>query len=95
MDSEIQEINEKLEEMSEMLKENQKMVKSLYHRAQWAVAFGILKWVLIIGITVGSFYYIQPFVEKFMVAFDSISGNSTSGISSIFKDLDWIKKLSK
>jgi len=95
MDNEIREINEKLGELQEMLEENQRMVKSLYNKAKWATVLSAFKWVLIIGVTVGSFYYIQPFIERFMVAFDSISGNSTTGLSSIFKNLDLVKKVVK
>jgi hypothetical protein len=95
MDSEIREINEKLGELQEMLEENQRMVKVLYTKAKWATALSAVKWILIIGVTIGSFYYIQPLIEKFMVVFDSISGNSTTGLSSIFKNFDSLMKAGK
>jgi monomeric isocitrate dehydrogenase len=95
MDNEIREINEKLGELQSMMEDNQRMVRSLYSKAKWATVLSVFKWILIIGVTVGSFYYIQPFIEKFMVAFDSISGNSTTGLSSIFKNLDFVKKAVK
>ncbi len=95
MDNEIREINEKLGELQDMMEDNQRMVKSLYTKAKWSTVLSLFKWILIIGITIGSFYYIQPFIERFMVAFDSISGNSTSGLSSIFKNLDLVKKAVK
>ena len=95
MDNEIREINEKLGELQSMMEDNQRMVRSLYSKAKWATVFAAFKWIFIIGITIGSFYYIQPFVDKFMVAFDSINGNSTTGLSSIFKNLDFVKKAVK
>jgi len=74
-DADIQEIKEKLEEMSDMLDENNRILRGLRRTARLSTLFSVLKWALIIGISIGAFYYIQPIVDSVMKTYQSISGN--------------------
>ncbi len=53
--------------------------------ARWQSTFQILYWVLIIGLTFGAFYFIQPYINSLTGALgdvSSLSGSQTSGGSS-------------
>lgn len=78
MDQEIQEINEKMDEMMKLIKENQRMTRSLYHRARLATSFIIIKWIILIGLGIGAFYYIQPIFDGLTDTFNSLSGGNAT-----------------
>jgi len=94
-DNDIQELRERVDELFELTKESQKMIRSMYRTARWSAFFSVIKWALIIAITVGSLYYVQPFVTSFMKTYDSLSGNSTatSGISTFFKGANFLNSI--
>lgn len=76
MEQQIQELNAKIDELTELVIENQKMVKSLYKRAQLAAYFVAIKWIAIIGLTLGSLYYIQPYLESTLNFYQSVAGGA-------------------
>ena len=76
MEQQIQELSAKVDELTELIQENQKMVKSLYKRAQLASYFVAIKWIAIIGLTIGSLYYIQPYLETTLNFYQSVAGES-------------------
>lgn len=75
---EIAELNEKIDKLTTLIEENQHMVRNLYQRARMATVFIFIKWFIIIGITVGSFYYIQPFINTLVGIYGGVSGGGTS-----------------
>ena len=97
MDSDIQEIKEKMDELTEMVKENGRMTKILYRKAKISTAVSIVRWVVIIGVAIGAFVFLQPYLEKLVQTYESISkmsqtfsGNGTSTMDSFvnfFKNL--------
>ena len=74
MGNDIQEIHEKLDELTKIVEENNRMVKSLYQRARMATIVVAVKWILIIAITLGSLYYIQPYLEGALIAYTDAAG---------------------
>lgn len=74
MGNDIQEIHEKLDELTKLVEENQRMTRSLYQRARMATVVVAIKWILIILITLGSLYYIQPYLEGALKAYTDAAG---------------------
>lgn len=74
MGNDIQEIHEKLDELTKLVEENQRMTRSLYQRARMATVVVAIKWILIIVITLGSLYYIQPYLEGALKAYTDAAG---------------------
>ncbi len=99
MDSEIQEIREKIDELAELQKENGRMLKSLYKRAQWASVLVVVKWTAFAILTIGSLYFIQPYLDTLFKTYGAISGigggskNANQAGSSSNSVLDLIKSL--
>lgn len=72
-------MNEGLEALAAQIKklqqtvdENHAMLVSVQRRARLAILFSGLKWVVILGITFGSFFYIQPYLEQAFSAYSSL-----------------------
>lgn len=70
----IEELADRVDELTKITEDNNKMIRSLYQRARISTVFILLKWVIIIGITVGSFYYIQPYIESVMGVYTNLIG---------------------
>lgn len=75
-DIDIQEVGERLDELTELVQENHKMTKSLYRRARLAGFAIAIKWIVIVGVTVGAFYYVQPMIDRTMNMYDTVFGKS-------------------
>lgn len=74
MDAEIQEIKENLKELTELVEENHKILNSLNRRAQLASLFVIVKWGVIIALSVGTAYYLQPYLETLLKTYTTMAG---------------------
>lgn len=73
----IVELNKKLDKLTKLVEENQHMVRNLYQRARMATVFIFIKWFIIIGITVGSFYYIQPLINNLVNIYGGVTGGGS------------------
>ncbi|MBU3668392.1 MAG: hypothetical protein FGM57_00310 [Candidatus Taylorbacteria bacterium] len=78
MEQKIDELQHKVEELSELVTENQRMIKSLYRRAQVASYFVFIKWGVIVALTIGSLYYIQPYLETMLKFYSTFGGEAAS-----------------
>lgn len=76
--SELEELTEKIGELEELIKANHRMVRTLYRRSQYATLISVVKWVVIIGFTIGAFYYVQPYLDTVLKAYSTIA-NFTGG----------------
>ena len=68
-----------LERTLELSEENNKLLKKINRSIQWGRFVKLVYWLIIIGLSVGAFYYIQPLLEPFMQTVDSLS----SGVKSL------------
>jgi len=80
-----------LKETAELARENQKLIKKVRRAQLWGRAFRIIYWVIILGVTFGAYYFIQPFVEQFLNIYEGISG----GIDSVQNVGDNLPDLSR
>lgn len=71
MDSESKKL---LEETFELSKENNKLLHRVRRVQKMEAFFRVLKIVLILGVAFGSFYFLEPYLNKLMDTFSQISG---------------------
>jgi len=64
-----------LEETYSLAEENNKMLRAIRRSMLWSRITSTLYWVLIIGISVGAFYFIQPYLEQLMGAYSDAKSN--------------------
>jgi hypothetical protein len=58
------EFRQKILDILDLAKENNKLLRSLRRAQRWAMFMRLVYWVLIIGITLGAYYYIQPYFDQ-------------------------------
>ncbi len=59
----------------ELAEENNKILKALNRRAKFSTALRVTYWIVVIGLSVGAFYFIQPYLN-FLT--DITNGTGTS-----------------
>ena len=67
-----------LRENIEVSKESLKILKKINRGRIFGSIFSALKWTLIIGISFGTFYYIEPFFSQYLETIKSL----TSGVEN-------------
>lgn len=50
----------------ELAEENNRILKNLQSTARWSRFFFFVKWLIIIGLTFGTYYFIQPYLDQIM-----------------------------
>ena len=76
-----------LEETLSLVEENNKLLRKVRGVQKRQTLWTIFKLLVIAGLTLGSFYYLEPYVNKVMDAYNQISGMQKSLDSSSFKDI--------
>lgn len=71
MDSELRKM---LQELLSLTEENNKMLKKVRGVQKREAFFGALKFIIIVGIGFGVFYYIEPYVNQIIDIFGTVSG---------------------
>ena len=70
-----------LRENIETSKESLKILKKINRGRIFGNIFSVLKWTLIVGLSFGAYYYIEPFLSQYV---DMLRG-LTSGVENIGK----------
>ena len=66
-----------LERTAALAEENNKILKSMQRKAHWQLVFQIFYWLLIIGLTFGAFYFIQPYINSLTGMLGEMNGLSS------------------
>jgi len=64
--------NQKLDELLKLEKENNEILRGVRKRQRWATFFHILYWLVIGGIAVASYHFLQPYLESLFKAYSTI-----------------------
>lgn len=74
MEQDIAEIRSELKRLARLTEENNALLESIQRRARISFMFVALKWLIIVGLAIGAFYYIQPFLEQTAALYQHITG---------------------
>lgn len=85
---------ELLEETRKLAEENNKILKGLRTAHRWSTAFSFFYWVLIIGVSVGAFYFLQPYVDTILKTYSTIQ-NDLTNVKSVTSKLPSLPSGSK
>jgi hypothetical protein len=61
-----------LRQLKATVEENNKMLRGLLKRARMGTFFFVMRWVIVIGIAIGAYTFIQPYVEQITETYYSI-----------------------
>ena len=67
-----------LQDALELAQENNKILHSMRRSMRVGRIMSLLYWVLILGIAVGSFYFLQPYLDKVITLYNSASSTLKS-----------------
>ena len=73
-----------LQEVHELSAENSRILHGIKRSHRWSIVFRVIYWVIIIGISIGAFYYIQPYIDAVIKAYNGVQ-TSISKVNSIVK----------
>jgi hypothetical protein len=62
-----------LEEAVELGHENQKLIRKLVRAQRWGHFLTIVKLILIVTLAGGLYYYLQPFIDNLLEAYQSVA----------------------
>ncbi len=57
-------LENKLDTLIQLSEENNRMLKHMRRSQRWASVMRVLYWLVIIGIALGSFYFVKPYFEQ-------------------------------
>jgi hypothetical protein len=66
---------EMLKKTLELSQDNNKMLHSIKRGMFWGRVWKIIYWVVIIGASIGVYYYIQPYIDSILNTYGSLKGN--------------------
>ena len=73
----------RLERALEVSEENNRMLKTLIRAMRWGRFIKIIYWTLIIGTSIGFFYYFQPYLQGIKDAYGGFA-DTFRGVNSMF-----------
>lgn len=84
-----------LEKVYKMTEENNAILHSIRRTTRLGLAMRILYWVVIIGLSVGALYFIQPYVDFMTGAFNKKSDSSMNSTGGVQDTIDTLQDLLK
>ena len=82
-----QESKQLLQNTLALAEENNKMLHKIRGVQKRGTLWQVLKLIVIIGIALGSFYYLEPYLNKIMDLYNSVSGMQQQINNSPIQDL--------
>jgi hypothetical protein len=66
------------------VEENQRLLKKLYSASVWSRVFRAVYWFVIIGIALGTFYFLKPYLDSLTNIYGQVQGLPESGFTVPF-----------
>jgi predicted MFS family arabinose efflux permease len=61
-----------LQQVADLTEQNNKLLRKLVRAQHWATFWSIMRWLIIIGATFGTYYYIQPYLETLLKNYNDL-----------------------
>ena len=76
-----------LYKMAEQVSENNSMLRSIRSSMRWASVWRAVYWTLIIGTSVGAYWFIQPYINQILGSYSGAQSNieSMKGLIDAYK----------
>lgn len=65
-----------LKRVLELSEENSRILEKLNSERKWRRFFSLLYWVVIIGVAVGAYYFVEPIVTQFLQIYEQFGGSN-------------------
>lgn len=67
-----------LQETADLAKKNNKILRGMHRKQTLASIFSTIKWIIIIGLTIWSYYLIQPYLDQMLALYNQVQETSQS-----------------
>lgn len=67
---------------SRLVEENNQLLRKMRRAALWGRVSSIAYWIIIIGLSVGAYVYIQPYISQLQKAYSGLDLSQTFGTKS-------------
>ncbi len=64
-----------LEKTYELSKENNHILKGIRNSTRWSSFLRVVYWILIIGASIAAYYFIQPYINTMVKAYQSVQSD--------------------
>ena len=83
------ETSQLIRRLTDITEENNKILHKMQSQARWTMFFGTMKWILFAGLTIGSYFVVQPYLDQIMKLYSAIQETQTqsSGLQDYLKNL--------
>ena len=71
----------------ELASENNSILRGIRRANRFSLAFEIFYWAVIIGVTLGAFYFVQPYLEKSL----ELLNQAEKSVQTINGNIDQVK----
>jgi len=72
-----------LEETHELAEENNKLLRAMKRSQRFASIMRVIYWVVIIGLSIGAYYYIQPYTDLLL----KVAGSNVTNFQNAYNSL--------
>lgn len=76
-----------LENTYQIAKENNELLRGIQRRGRWSLGLRVGYWAIIIGLSVGALYFIQPYVDMLKGLTGGSSSTNSTDYSATIQDL--------
>jgi len=88
-----QEVKHLLEENLELEKENNQLLRTVVKKMYWQTVLTVMKWVFVLAITFGAFYFIEPFLNQLYSIYGGVGQSATQATQKASEFRDLLKNL--
>lgn len=73
MNEDYQAILNRINDIEGKVEQNHQILKRIEMKARLSLLFSSLKWFIILGLSLGAFYFTKPYLEQLMETYSQIS----------------------
>lgn len=77
---------ERLKRVLELSEKNNMMLKQMYSTMKWGRVLKVIYWIVIVGVAVGAFYFLQPFISSLQGTYKTLQ-EGVESVRGSFLDL--------
>ena len=91
IEEQIRDLSDSIRRLEILVEDDHRMIKNMHFAYRFSTLFTVLKFVVIIGVTLGAFYFVQPYLEGVLKLYGNV--NSLTGGIENNGGIDILKKL--
>ena len=84
-----------LERVSKLAEENNEMLRKIRRTGRWSLIIRVAYWVIVVGLALGVFYFLQPYVDAIQQTYSGIFGQNETTTEPLQSETELLLDLLK